>query len=176
MPAICLLLSDGAVPVSSAALEEAVSHHTMAKHKKDDCQEDYKQELSNSKRGWLSSCRACRIQISCHQSAPSAKSGARHAIVIYLILGGLVNLILALAASIYGRKLKIRLAVLIRLGIACIYAGSPSEAVRVNRKVEPWWSSLSARIVPSWARTICLAMASPSPVPPDSRERALSTR
>jgi len=162
--------------VSSAALEEAVSHHTMAKHKKDDCQKDYKQELSNSKRGWLSSCRACRIQISCHQSAPSAKSGARHAIVIYLILGGLVNLILALAASIYGRKLKIRLAVLIRLGIACIYAGSPSEAVRVNRKVEPWWSSLSARIVPSWARTICLAMASPSPVPPDSRERALSTR
>ena len=37
-------------------------------------------------------------------------------------------------------------------------------------------SSLSTRMCPPWAWTMCLAIASPSPVPPDSRERALSTR
>ena len=47
---------------------------------------------------------------------------------------------------------------------------------RVNRKVLPWLSSLSARMEPPWASMMCLAMARPSPVPPDSRERALSTR
>jgi hypothetical protein len=36
---------------------EAVTHHAMAKQKKDDCQDDYKQELSNSERGRLSSGR-----------------------------------------------------------------------------------------------------------------------
>src|ERR1035438_2526036 len=56
------------------------------------------------------------------------------------------------------------------------YAGEASEEVRVNTNVDPWLSSLSARIVPTCARTMCLAMASPKPVPPDSRERALSTR
>jgi len=86
LPAVCLLLSDGAIPVSSAALEEAVSHHAMAKHKKDDCQEDYKQELSNSERRWPSPRTARRIQISCHQSAPFAKSSSRHGTVIYVML------------------------------------------------------------------------------------------
>jgi hypothetical protein len=47
---------------------------------------------------------------------------------------------------------------------------------RVNRKVEPWARSLSARMEPPWANMMCLAMARPRPVPPDSRERALSTR
>jgi hypothetical protein len=55
-------LSDGAVPVKPAAFKKAVMHHALAEQKKDDCQEDYKQELSNSERGWLSSCRARRIQ------------------------------------------------------------------------------------------------------------------
>jgi hypothetical protein len=53
--------------VAPAALKEAVTHRALAKQKKDDCQDDYKQELSNSERGWLSSCRVRRIQISCHQ-------------------------------------------------------------------------------------------------------------
>jgi len=35
-------------------LEEAVMYHALAKEEKDDGQEDCKQELSNSKRGWLS--------------------------------------------------------------------------------------------------------------------------
>ncbi len=56
------------------------------------------------------------------------------------------------------------------------YADSTSEAGSVNKNAEPWFSSLSARIVPPCASTMCLAMARPSPVPPDSRERALSTR
>ncbi len=56
-----LLLPDGAVSVKPAALKEAVTHHAVAKEKKDDCQEDYKQEVSHSERGWLSSCRARRI-------------------------------------------------------------------------------------------------------------------
>ena len=47
---------------------------------------------------------------------------------------------------------------------------------RVKKKVEPWPSALSTRMRPPWASTMCLAMARPRPVPPDSRERALSTR
>ena len=47
---------------------------------------------------------------------------------------------------------------------------------RVKTKVLPRVSSLSARMEPPWARMMCLAMARPKPVPPDSRERALSTR
>ena len=58
-----------------AALKEAMTHHALAKQKKDDCQDDYKQELSNSEGGWLRSCRACSIQL-CHQSYLSARSGA----------------------------------------------------------------------------------------------------
>jgi hypothetical protein len=55
-------LSDGAVPVKPAAFKEAVMQHALAKQKKNDCQEDYKQELFNSERGRLSSGRARRIQ------------------------------------------------------------------------------------------------------------------
>jgi hypothetical protein len=60
------LLSDGAVPVEPLALKEAVTQHGLAKQKKDDRQEDYKQELSNSERGWLSPCRVRRIQWTGH--------------------------------------------------------------------------------------------------------------
>jgi hypothetical protein len=56
-----LLLSDGAVPMEPAAFKEAVTHHALAKQKKDDCQDDYKEELSSSERGWLSSCRVRRF-------------------------------------------------------------------------------------------------------------------
>ncbi len=31
-----------------ATLKEAMTHHAMAKQKKDDCQDNYKHELSNS--------------------------------------------------------------------------------------------------------------------------------
>jgi hypothetical protein len=51
----------GAVPVIPAAFMEVVTHHALAKQKKEDCQDDYKQELSNSERGWLSSGRGRRI-------------------------------------------------------------------------------------------------------------------
>jgi hypothetical protein len=54
--------------VFPATLEEAMTHHALAKQKKDDCQDDYKHGLSNSERGWLSFCRVLRIQVSCHQS------------------------------------------------------------------------------------------------------------
>jgi hypothetical protein len=57
----CLLLSDGAVPVKPPALKEAVTHHALAKQKKDDCQEDYKEELPNSERGRLWFFRVRRI-------------------------------------------------------------------------------------------------------------------
>jgi hypothetical protein len=59
-----LLLSDGAVPVKPAAFKEAVMHHALAKQKKEDCQEECEQELSNSERGWLSSCQARPFRIS----------------------------------------------------------------------------------------------------------------
>src|ERR1700680_224791 len=54
--------------------------------------------------------------------------------------------------------------------------GGGQAVGRVNTNIEPWLSSLSARIEPRWARTMCLTMARPRPVPPDSRERALSMR
>jgi hypothetical protein len=56
-------LSDGAVPVFPATLKEAVTHHALAKQKKNDHQEHYKQELSNSERGWLSSVKGRRIHL-----------------------------------------------------------------------------------------------------------------
>jgi hypothetical protein len=34
-----------------AALKETVTHHALAEQKKDDCQDDYKQEPSNSEPG-----------------------------------------------------------------------------------------------------------------------------
>jgi hypothetical protein len=39
-----------------AAFKEAVTHHALPKEEKNDGQDDYKQELSNPERGWLSSC------------------------------------------------------------------------------------------------------------------------
>ena len=57
----CLLLSNGAVPVKPAALKEAVTHHAVAQPKKQDRKQEYKQELSGSERGWLSSSRVRRI-------------------------------------------------------------------------------------------------------------------
>lgn len=45
-----------------------------------------------------------------------------------------------------------------------------------QRMVVPTPTSLSAVTVPPWASIRCLTMASPSPVPPASRDRAGSTR
>jgi len=47
---------------------------------------------------------------------------------------------------------------------------------RLTRTVVPTSGSLAMCSAPPWAATRCLTMASPSPVPPSSRERALSTR
>jgi hypothetical protein len=41
-------LSDGAVPVDALSSKEAMTHHVLAKQKKDDCQDNYKHEVSNS--------------------------------------------------------------------------------------------------------------------------------
>jgi hypothetical protein len=38
-------LPEGAVPVNPAASKETVTHHALGKQKKDNCQDDYKQEL-----------------------------------------------------------------------------------------------------------------------------------
>jgi hypothetical protein len=45
-----------------------------------------------------------------------------------------------------------------------------------KEKIVPFPGSLDTVTLLLWASTICLTMASPSPVPPTSRERALSTR
>jgi hypothetical protein len=46
-----LLWSDGAISADPTACMEAVTHHALGKQKKDDCQKNYKQELSNSEPG-----------------------------------------------------------------------------------------------------------------------------
>jgi hypothetical protein len=78
-------LDDGAVPVDPAASKEAVMHHAVDKEKKDDCQKDYKQELSNPERGWRFSFRCRRIRKSCHLIYLSARSGACHGTAIQMI-------------------------------------------------------------------------------------------
>lgn len=47
---------------------------------------------------------------------------------------------------------------------------------KTSENVEPLPSSLTTCNSPPWRCATCLAMASPSPVPPDSRERLRSTR
>jgi hypothetical protein len=54
---------------------EAVMHHALGKQKKDNCQDDKKQKLSNSGPGRLLPRRGCLIRILSHLSYLSAKSG-----------------------------------------------------------------------------------------------------
>jgi HAD-hyrolase-like protein len=55
-------------------------------------------------------------------------------------------------------------------------ASAPSAQESHTRTVVPRPGSLSIRKSPLCANTRCLTIASPSPVPPSSRDRALSTR
>jgi len=71
--------------VDPAASKEAVMHHAMDKEKKNDCQDDYKQELSDSERGWFFSFRVRRIRVSCHQISLSARSGSCYGTVDHMI-------------------------------------------------------------------------------------------
>jgi hypothetical protein len=59
---------DGAMLVAPASSKKAVTHHAVGKQKKEECQDNYKQELSNPQpHGPSFFSRRC-IQISCHQS------------------------------------------------------------------------------------------------------------
>jgi hypothetical protein len=59
---------DGAMLVAPASSKKAVTHHAVGKQKKEECQDNYKQELSNPQpHGPSFFSRSC-IQISCHQS------------------------------------------------------------------------------------------------------------
>jgi hypothetical protein len=75
---------DGTALVEPAAFVEAVTHHALCKQKKDECQNDYKQQHSNPKPGWLSPFRGRRIRIGCHQNRLCAKSTACHGTAIYI--------------------------------------------------------------------------------------------
>jgi hypothetical protein len=59
---------DGAMLVAPASSKEAVTHHVVGKQKKEDCQDNDKQELSNPEPDGPSFFRIRCIQISCHQS------------------------------------------------------------------------------------------------------------
>ena len=54
-------------------------------------------------------------------------------------------------------------------------SSGPAQGSR-TRKVVPRPDSVSKSMVPPWDSTALLQIASPSPVPPEARERALSTR
>jgi hypothetical protein len=62
------LLRDGAMLVAPASSEEAVTHHAVGKQKKEECQDNYKQELSNPQPHGPSFFRRPCIQISSYQS------------------------------------------------------------------------------------------------------------
>jgi hypothetical protein len=68
---VALLLPDGAVPVNPAAFKEAVPHHAVAEQKKQNCQEDYKQEVSTSERWRLVPFRLLRIRWTSHRLTPN---------------------------------------------------------------------------------------------------------
>jgi hypothetical protein len=57
---------------------EAVTHHALSKEKKSDCQDNKKQELSNSEPERLLSFRGFVIRILCHLSYLSAKPSDCH--------------------------------------------------------------------------------------------------
>jgi hypothetical protein len=59
---------DGAMLVAPASSKEAVTHHAVGKEKKEECQDNYKQELSNAQPHGPSVFRRPCIQISRHQS------------------------------------------------------------------------------------------------------------
>jgi hypothetical protein len=59
---------DGAMLVAPSSSKEAVAYHVVRKQKKEDCQDDYKQELSNPKPHGSSFFRHRCIQIGFHQS------------------------------------------------------------------------------------------------------------
>jgi hypothetical protein len=69
--------------VDALTSKKAVTHHALAEQKKDDCQNDHADELSNSERGWLSSSSGGRIQISCHQTSRS--SGGCQGTAVHMI-------------------------------------------------------------------------------------------
>jgi hypothetical protein len=54
--------------VAPASSKKAVTHHAVGKQKKEECQGNYKQELSNPQPHGPSFFSRCRIQIGCHQS------------------------------------------------------------------------------------------------------------
>jgi hypothetical protein len=58
---------DGAMLVAPAS-KKAVTHHAVCKQKKEECQDNYKKELSNPRPYGPSFFRRRSIQISCHQS------------------------------------------------------------------------------------------------------------
>ena len=62
------------------------------------------------------------------------------------------------------------------LAVACGVASAGGAAGSVTVKVVPSPTALSTVTRPAMASTRCLTMDSPSPVPPRSRERPVSTR
>jgi hypothetical protein len=56
--------------VDAAAFTEAMTHHALGKQKKDECQDDYEQEVSNPERGWSFSFMGGCLRISYHQNLP----------------------------------------------------------------------------------------------------------
>jgi hypothetical protein len=56
--------------VAPPSSKEAVTHHAVGKQKKEECQDNYKQELSNPQPHGPAFFRRPCIQICCHQSRP----------------------------------------------------------------------------------------------------------
>ena len=63
--------------VAPASSKEAMTYHVVGKQKKEDCQDNDKQELSNSQPDGISFFGSRCIQISCHQSRLPTRLGAR---------------------------------------------------------------------------------------------------
>ncbi len=84
----------------------------------------------------------------------------------------------ASGGDIYGQKKPGAVALQERVGKMAGPGGRlPAQASgRATEKALPWPGVLSISSRPRWRATICLTMASPSPVPPSARERLSSTR
>jgi hypothetical protein len=69
----CPLLSKGSIPVDPAPFVEAVTDHALGEQKKDDCEDDYNQETSNSELRWLSSGNVRHTSRVYHEAGPRVR-------------------------------------------------------------------------------------------------------
>jgi hypothetical protein len=106
---------------------------------------------------------------------PFARWGARELGLPAVFAVKFAGLAFAAWVAAFCVRRQRRLGEPLTLATVCVYAAL-SWHYLADQKVLPRPGSVSKPIVPPCASTMLLQIASPSPCPPEARERALSTR